>query len=208
MQAQFDEWVHEQDQSLDEKLAAVKDYVQAEVEQRSVTHDTLTHYQENMENQVGELDNKFDKLVVAQKSSLNPLQQKVEDLSIEIGQKVFEINQQQDQQIHQLVEQIKQIQETSENLQEIVVQNTNDLEGVRGEMGSQLEMIQDFSGDQQWQPELQQVQQQVNDLHAGLKEVKDQQGDLIELASDVTELKIDLQKLRQTQMSQKDGGNG
>jgi len=49
-----------------------------------------------MENQVGELDNKFDKLVVAQKSSLNPLQQKVEDLSIEIGQKVFEINQQQD----------------------------------------------------------------------------------------------------------------
>jgi len=59
-------------------------------------------------------------------------------------------------------------------------------------------MIQDFSGDQQWQPELQQVQQQVNDLHAGLKEVKDQQGDLIELASDVTELKIDLQKLRQT----------
>ena len=57
-------------------------------------------------------------------------------------------------------------------------------------------MIQDFSSAQQWQPELQQVQQQVNDLHTGLKEVKDQQGDLIELASDVTELKIDLQKLR------------
>lgn len=32
MQAQFDEWVHEQEQSLGEKLAALKDYVQAEVE--------------------------------------------------------------------------------------------------------------------------------------------------------------------------------
>jgi len=74
MQAQFDEWVHEQDQSLDEKLASVKDFVQAEVEQRGVTHDTLTLYQENIESQVVELDNKFDKLVVAQKSSLNPLQ--------------------------------------------------------------------------------------------------------------------------------------
>ena len=74
MQAQFDEWVHEQDLSLDEKLASVKDFVQAEVEQRGVTHDTLTLYQENIESQVVELDNKFDKLVVAQKSSLNPLQ--------------------------------------------------------------------------------------------------------------------------------------
>ena len=31
MQAQFDEWVHEQEQSLEEKLKSVKDFVQAEV---------------------------------------------------------------------------------------------------------------------------------------------------------------------------------
>ena len=58
-------------------------------------------------------------------------------------------------------------------MQEIVVQNTNDLESLKGEVGSQLEMIQDFSGSQQWQPELQQVQQQVQDLLVGVKEVKE-----------------------------------
>ena len=83
----------------------------------------------------------MDKVVLMQQTNVNPLHTKIEDLQIEISQKVIEMNTQQDQQIAQLVEEIKQISENLENMQEIVVQNTNEAEAFKNETSSKIQLI-------------------------------------------------------------------
>lgn len=86
-----------------------------------VTKDLTAEMQKELEEQIAITQANIDKVVVMQQSSLNPLHAKIQDLQIEIGQKVVEMSQQQDNQISQLVEEIKQISDNLENMQEIVV---------------------------------------------------------------------------------------
>lgn len=130
MQAQFDEWVTEQDKSLQDKLSKFSSMMQhsERKDEIYVSKEQLSQIQYTIDGQIAELQSNLDKFMLMQQSSHNPLNQKLEDLQIEIGQKVVEVNQQQevqiaqiDQQIAQFVEQIKQISDNLENVQDIVV---------------------------------------------------------------------------------------
>ena len=68
---------------------------------------------------------------------------------MEIGQKVVEVSQQQDNQISQLVEEIKQISDNLENMQEIVVQCNSDAQTFKTQTGQQFDHVMQEIGNVQ-----------------------------------------------------------
>lgn len=101
-------------------------------------------------------------------------------------------------------------------MQEIVVQNTNEAQAFKSETSNQIQLLAQQASAAESQPRLSQeveaqiqnLSQQLMDVAAEVKETKLGQNDIAELQSDITEIKIEMQKLKQTiQQQQKQNNN-
>lgn len=92
MQAQFDEWVTEQDKSLQDKFGQINEILMEQQSNDYVSREVISKLQQELESQIAETQANVDKVILMQQTNVNPLHAKIEDLQIEIGQKVIEMS--------------------------------------------------------------------------------------------------------------------